>query len=107
MGIKYSELKDEMKIMVYIPVLNHFYNANVIETVDSNFTIAFTGPIKGHHDLIKRVESQEQLDKWFFICKRQKFTDKLFQAAEDKFKENGKEWFFGNNSFLMKNLALK
>lgn len=103
----YSEFKDEMKVMVYIPACKYFYNAVLVQTVDNDFTISFTKPIKGHYDLMKRIENQEQLDKFFFVCKRQKITKELLKKGEDKFKMNGKEWFFGQNSFLMQNLALK
>lgn len=97
--MNYSNFKNKQKIMVYIPLTKRFHNAEVIETVDGDFTLAFTKPIQGHHDVIKRISTQEQLDKWFYVDFRKKITNQLFDAAESKFKVNGKEWIFENKAF--------
>lgn len=102
----YKDFKNGQKVMVYIPLKKWFYNANIIETVNGDFTISFPKPIDGHYDQIKNLKNQEELDKWFYIVKRQKITEGLIKEGEDKFKINGKEWLFPNKAFSMQRLAI-
>ena len=99
--LNYTDFKDNLKVMVFIPATGMFHNAEIIETVDKDFTIAFTKPIKGHYDIIHRITNQNQLDKWFLIKKRQKVTEELIKEGQEKYSKNGKFWIFSGTIGLM------
>ena len=103
--MKYTDLKDKLKIMVFIPATEMFHNAELIKTIDNDFTVAFTKPIKGHYDIIHRISNQIQLDKWFLIKKRQKITDELIKEGKEKYSKNGKFWIFDGNIGLMQKIV--
>ena len=94
--MNYNELKDGQRVKMYVPEMNRFYTMDVTKRVDSGFTISNfdTGKqnLIGGHEFHAIVNSQEDIDSFFFITK--KVTDESYQKGNDHFLKNKKAWIF-------------
>lgn len=100
--MKYSDLKDDIRVYVFIPEINRFVRMEVTERVGDEkggFTISNydTGDLIEGHSHLAIIRNQNDLDSFFYVHNGNltvKNRDIVTQKAIDHFNKNGKNWIY-------------